>query len=77
MEGREGGEVDEGGGGGGALKNSFWREGLMGKGGQFLEEGSGFLETAIINFTSRLLFGLLFTCRLEDVLSLVIFHSCF
>ena len=44
------------------------------------ERGSGFLETAIINFTSRLLFELLFdrfTCRLKGVGSLVIFHSRF
>ena len=45
----------------------------------FLEGRSfGFLHTAIINFTSRLLFDLQFTCRLmyEDVPH-VIFHLCF
>ena len=35
-----------------------------------------FLEMAIINFTSRLSFDLLFTCRLKDV-SLVNFDLCF
>ena len=41
----------------------------MGKGGsQFsLRGGSEFLEIAIINFTSRISFGLLFTCRRKDV----------
>ena len=41
----------------------------------FLEGGSGFLEIAIINFTSRFLFDSLFTCRLKN-LSLVIFRLC-
>ena len=40
---------------------------------QFLEGSSVFLEIAIINFTSRILFALLFICRLKDVASLVIF----
>ena len=42
-----------------------------------LEGVSGFLKIAIINFTSRLLFDLLFTCRLKDFVSPVIFHSRF
>ena len=46
-------------------------EGLMGK------WVAGFSETASINFTSRLLFDLLFICSLKDVVSLVIFHSRF
>ena len=35
---------------------------------QFLKGGevSGFLEIVITNFTSQVLFGLLFTCRLKD-----------
>ena len=49
----------------------------MGKGGHFfLEYGSEFLEIAIINFTSRFLFNLIFACRLKDV-SVVIFHFMF
>ena len=46
------------------------------KGGvcQFLEGRSRFLEKANINFASRILFDLLFTCRLKDIGSLVIFH---
>ena len=39
--------------------------------------GSGFIETTILNFTSQLLFDLLFTYRLKDVVSLVLFHKCF
>ena len=49
----------------------------MGKGGQFLEEGSGFLEIAIIKFTSRLLLDLLLRCRLKNVVSLTINHLYF
>ena len=45
--------------------------GLDGKGGRFLERRSGFLEIAII------LFDFLFTCKLKDVVSLVIFHLRF
>ena len=45
---------------------------LMGWGG-----GSGFIETTTLNFTSRLLFDLLLTYRLKDVVSLVLFHKCF
>ena len=52
----------------------FGVEGRVGKVGHFLEGVSGFLEVTIMNFTSRLIFELLFTCRLKDVLSLVIFH---
>ena len=44
----------------------------MGKGWQFFGGGSEFLETLIIIFTSRLLFGLLFACRLRDVAEFVI-----
>ena len=47
---------------GGGLKN-FFGEGFDGK-SQFL-----------INFTSQLLFELLFTCRMKDTVSFVIFHS--
>ena len=55
----------------------YFFEGLHGKGEiNFWRGGSGFLEIAIINFTSRLLFELQFTCRLKGV-SLVIFHLCF
>ena len=39
--------------------------------------GPGFSEIAITNFISRFLYGLLFTCRLKDVVSLVIFHLWF
>ena len=45
---------------------NFWRGG-----------GSGFLEIAVINFTSGLLLDLLLTRRLKDVVSLVIFPSRF
>lgn len=45
---------------------NFWRVGC-----------SGFLETAIIIFTLRHLFHLLFTFRLKDVISIVIYHLCF
>ena len=39
----------------------------MGKGWSiFLGAGSGLLEIAVINFTSRILFDLLFRCRLKD-----------
>ena len=64
----------------GGLKNL--RVGLEGRldekgGGQFFEWSSGFLEKAIINFTSQFLLDLLFTCRLKDVVSLIIFHLSF
>ena len=36
-----------------------------------------FLEIAIVNLTSQLLFDLLYICRLKNVASLVIFHLCF
>ena len=51
---------------------------LDGKGGtQFsVSGGSEFLEIAIINFTSRISFGLLFTCRRKDV-SIDIFTRAF
>ena len=54
----------------------FWGVGgdIWERGGQFLERGSVFLEIAIINFTSRLLFGLLYTCWVKVFASLVIFH---
>ena len=42
----------------------------MGGGGNL-----GFLDIAIINFTSRILFDLIFTCTLKDVVLLIIFHS--
>lgn len=45
---------------------NFWRVGC-----------SRFLETAIIIFTLRHLFHLLFTFRLKDVISIVIYHLCF
>ena len=48
-----------------------------GGGGQFFEGGLGFSEIAIINFTSRLISDSLLTCRLKDVVSVVIFHSSF
>ena len=50
--------------------------GSMGRGGQFLEVGSVVLEIinlAATNFTSRLLFDILFMCKLKDNVSLVIF----
>ena len=51
----------------GLFRVFFWR-GFDGKGGQiFRGEDSRFLERAIINFTSRPLFDLLFTCRMKDV----------
>ena len=44
----------------------------------FCEGGrSRFLEIAIVNFTSQLLFDLRSTCSLKDVVSLVIFHLLF
>ena len=50
----------------------------MGKGRvNFLKGGSGFSGKAIITFTSRVLFDLLFMCRLKDVASLVIFYPRF
>ena len=59
------------------MKNFFWRRGLMGKGWSVFGGGSGFLEIEIINFTSQLLFNLLFMCRLKNAVSPVIFHSRF
>ena len=62
----------------GGLKNFFGVGGRCERGGQFLEGGrSGLLEIAIVSFTSRLLFDVLFTCRLKDAVSLVIFHYVF
>ena len=55
------------------MKNFFWSGASWEKGGQFLEGDSGFLEIAIINFTSWL-FDLLFTCRLKGIVSPAIFH---
>ena len=56
----------------------FWGGGARWEGcGKCLDEGSGVLEIAIINFTSWTLFDLLFTCRLKDVVSLVVFNLCF
>ena len=53
----------------------FLEGGLDGKGVvNFWRGGPGFFEIAIINFTSQLLFELLFAYRLKDVVSLVIFH---
>ena len=47
----------------------------MGKvGSVFGGGGPGFLEIAIINSTSRLIFDLLLRSRLKDVVSLVISH---
>ena len=60
----------KGGGGGGVGRGS------MGRGGQFLEVGSVVLEIinlAATNFTSPLLFDILFMCKLKDNVSLVIF----
>ena len=49
----------------------------MGKGaGSIFGGDSEFLEIAIKNFTSLLLFDLLFMSRLKDIVSLVIFHLC-
>ena len=42
--------------------------------GAWREKGSQFLELAIINFSSRLLLDLLFTCCLKDVASFLIFQ---
>ena len=60
---------------GGVRLNNFFGK-LDGKrgGGQFLDGGNCLV---IINFTSLLSFDLLFTYRLKDVVSLVIFHSRF
>ena len=49
----------------------------MEKGASIFGEGSGFLEIAIIIFTSQLLFGLLFTHKLKNFVSLSVFHLCF
>ena len=61
------------------LKGSFeeLEESLKGKRGQFLEGRSEFVEIAIINFTSQILFDLLVTCRMKDLVSLVIFYLRF
>ena len=37
--------------------------------------GAGFIEIAVLNFVSGLLFDLLFTYRLKDVVSPVLFHK--
>ena len=74
-----------GGGGGKSISTILWEgvfEDLFGggpwwEGGSILEGRSGILEIIIIIFTSRILFDLLFTCRLKDVASLVIFHLRF
>ena len=61
----------------GSLQDIFWRGAwLDGKGLVSFWRGFRVLEIAIINFIWRLLFDLLFTCRLKDI-SLVIFHLCF
>ena len=52
-------------------------ESIFGGGGGGAGGGSGFLEIAVINFTSGLLFDLLLTRRLKDVVSIVIFPSRF
>ena len=49
----------------------------MGKQWSAFRGGSRFLEIAITYFTSQILLDLLFTARLKDVVSLVIFHLCF
>ena len=62
------------------LKGGLMRKGesIFGGGGAGGGRGgSGFLEIAVINFTSGLLFDLLLTRRLKDVVSLVIFPSRF
>ena len=74
-----------GGGGGKSISTILWEgvfEDLFGggswwEGGSILDGRSGILEIIIIIFTSRILFDLLFTCRLKDVASLVIFHLRF
>ena len=56
----------------GAFEEFFWRGGLDGKGVvNFWKGGPGFLEIAIINFTSQLLFELLFAHRLKDVVGVL------
>ena len=45
-----------------------------GGGDKFRREGSGFIEIEILNFTLWLLFDLLFTRRLKDGVSVVVFH---
>ena len=49
---------------------------MMEKGRSIFGGGSGFLETAI-DFTSRLVFDILFQCRLKVVVSLVFFTYVF
>ena len=39
------------------------------------EGGSGFIQITILNFTSRLLFDLIFIYRLKDVVSIVFFFT--
>ena len=41
------------------------------------EGGSEFIQITILNFISLLLFDFLFTHRLKDVISLVLFHKFF
>ena len=41
------------------------------------EGGSGFIQITILNFTSRLLFDLLFTYRLKDIYHLFFFTNVF
>ena len=41
------------------------------------EGGSGFIQITILNFTSRLLFDLIFIYRLKDVVSVVFFSQMF
>ena len=61
-----------------AFEGIFFKWGLDGKRlVNCLREGPSFFEVVIINFTSQLLFELLFPCRLNDVVSVVIFHLRF
>ena len=47
----------------GCFEKIFWWGTCCERGGQFSKGGSGVLEKAIMNFTSRLLFNLLFKCK--------------
>ena len=47
----------------------------MGKGWSILGRDSRFLEIAILNSTSKLLFDLLFTCRLKDVVNYLLLFT--
>ena len=59
----------------GGFEDFFFRKGLDEKGlVNFMGGVSGFLEIPVINLTSRLLFDVLFTRRLKDVVSLAIFN---